>query len=594
MQIQRDIKNEALFASSPVWANTSTDQELIHPSAMQRVQDSRPANSGSWRLSNNSSVNPSPPGSRILDDPAFMQKFSSSFAAVESSICVPTEVFFGDLSSTDESRRASVLGKIITALKEAPTVNNPEVQKYLRNHLRGVIRWLNECPYSDVQEAFTALIQQLRKEYPNLSIPAGIPSPSNFIPRSFFEPINTTKEPLAELYRNTFIESGRVPHYVQLMCCHPSFYELYSKTYDLIMSDDGQLPIPWRHYIAILAAAQHDCNYLVRLQEIEFIKSGGDPKWLLGLESVPTKIINILELMNIMAHQPWRLNVNHISTLVRAGADSWSIGELVHAILILVSFTSLAGFVFGCGITSEFDADLNTVDEAATPQELDDTAATENMVKILASRDQEDDTEEGTEEKRRNFEKAAGSEFIPDDKVCCGDNYADLRRLRGNWDMKHADFDVKSTEYNVLRQQDYNWRDHGYAFIGRFFSEVAPCLDEEFQHIYWMTEHTFHEQQNVDTQPFRQSIWYYVHRLKGIFHDDFNYRDVNVFLNMYLKVYLKKVACAPATVTKFDFKNMGLNLRPDERIHIALLAVEARKQSDLLYGCTALMKYMKG
>jgi len=148
----------------------------------------------------------------------------------------------------------------------------------------------------------------------------------------------------------------------------------------------------------------------VRLQELEFLKSGGDPKWLLGLESVPTKIVNLLQFINIMAHQPWRLSLNIISTLVRAGADSWSIGELVHAILITVSFTSLAGFVFGCGITSEFDADSSSVDEAATPHELDDTAATENMVKILASRDHEEEDEEGTEEKRRNFEKAAGSE----------------------------------------------------------------------------------------------------------------------------------------------------------------------------------------
>jgi len=35
--------------------------------------------------------------------------------------------------------------------------------------------------------------------------------------------------------------------------------------------------------------------------------------------------------------------------------DNWSMSELMHAIVLLAHFHSLASFVFGCGVTSETD-----------------------------------------------------------------------------------------------------------------------------------------------------------------------------------------------------------------------------------------------
>lgn len=37
------------------------------------------------------------------------------------------------------------------------------------------------------------------------------------------------------------------------------------------------------------------------------------------------------------------------------GEDSWSIGELVHAILIICTFNALSGIVHGAGVTNEVD-----------------------------------------------------------------------------------------------------------------------------------------------------------------------------------------------------------------------------------------------
>ena len=95
----------------------------------------------------------------------------------------------------------------------------------------------------------------------------------------------------------------------------------------------------------------------------------------------------------------------------------------------------------------------------------------------------------------------------------------------------------------------------------------------------------------VNTDPFRIAIWNYVHRVLGILHDDYNYQHVNFWLNRSIKAYIKKVICCPETITKKDFSKMGVNLTPKEKCHLTLLAIEARKQAELLYGLRSIMKY---
>lgn len=87
------------------------------------------------------------------------------------------------------------------------------------------------------------------------------------------------------------------------------------------------------------------------------------------------------------------------------------------------------------------------------------------------------------------------------------------------------------------------------------------------------------------------AVWYYVHRVEGIFHDDYNYRTVNLFLNIKLKTFIKKLVCYPCEIKVDDFKDFGIDLTFEERVHIVLLAAEARKQAALLYGLRAVAKY---
>lgn len=158
--------------------------------------------------------------------------------------------------------------------------------------------------------------------------------------------------------------------------------------------------------------------------------------------------------------------------------------------------------------------------------------------------------------------------------------------------------------------QEYGWKEHGYELLRRFYPDIADLLDEEFTQTYSMTYNTFSTSTHIDTLPFRRAIWYlttihvrlplfslisnmyYVQRVKGMCHDDYNYQEVNLLLNRDVKFFVKKIACMPDSITQHDFDDLGLELRPEEKCHIALLAMESHKQACLLYGLHAVMQYM--
>ena len=146
-------------------------------------------------------------------------------------------------------------------------------------------------------------------------------------------------------------------HVTKVIRYHPKYFEHYIKTHRYLMYDDGPLPYATRHYLAIIAAARNKCNYLVNLHEKEFIAEGGDVKWLNGLEFIPPKLRAIYDINKILAHRPWLLTKEHIERLTK-GTNSWSLAEVVHAIVILAHFHSLSSFVFSCGLNQELDASL--------------------------------------------------------------------------------------------------------------------------------------------------------------------------------------------------------------------------------------------
>eukprot|EP01116_Phalansterium_solitarium_P000566 TRINITY_DN10394_c0_g1_i1.p2 TRINITY_DN10394_c0_g1~~TRINITY_DN10394_c0_g1_i1.p2 ORF type:complete len:258 (-),score=101.05 TRINITY_DN10394_c0_g1_i1:182-955(-) len=157
--------------------------------------------------------------------------------------------------------------------------------------------------------------------------------------------------------------------------------------------------------------------------------------------------------------------------------------------------------------------------------------------------------------------------------------------------LQYEDFDVKSKEYRFFRCQDYSWDNDGFELTRRLLPVCAGVLDSLFRATYELTYNQFAgKQSELDTAPFRRAVWHYVQRIKGMLHDDYNYQHVNVFLNKEVKSYIKKITCVPESITKADYKNFNLDLGHDEKVHVALLAVESSKQCELLYGLHAIMK----
>ena len=63
------------------------------------------------------------------------------------------------------------------------------------------------------------------------------------------------------------------------------------------------------------AAARHQCSYLVQSQMSEFLRVGGDFRWLQGLQYVPKKLANLYEVNKILAHRPWLVDRHHVEVV---------------------------------------------------------------------------------------------------------------------------------------------------------------------------------------------------------------------------------------------------------------------------------------
>jgi sestrin len=141
---------------------------------------------------------------------------------------------------------------------------------------------------------------------------------------------------------------------------------------------------------------------------------------------------------------------------------------------------------------------------------------------------------------------------------------------------------------------DFTWRDHGYSFLDRLCPSVADLVADSIQFVASMTFRTFSDEQDIDTEPLRRAIWKYTHRVYGLAYDDYNYKEVDLFLRIGLRKYLRKVGCAPHTLTREDYDSIDISLKPHELVHVNLLLMEARVEAQLLYAMAAIEQTSKG
>ncbi|XP_043927203.1 sestrin-3 [Protopterus annectens] len=413
-----------------------------------------------------------------------------------------------------------------------------------------------------------------------------------------------------------FSLTGRLNNLTQVMGLHPQYLESFLHTQYQILHIEGPLPQHYRHYIAVMAAARHQCSYLVNMHINEFMRSGKDAEWLKGFEYIPQRLKNLNEINKILAHRPWLITKQHIQKLIKTGKNSWNQTELVHAVVLLANYHALAGFVLGCGINPEAEqctingimpefcmcdlANDNSVENPSFSSKIVKNVDYVSELEALLERMrrlQEDKDEEGAsqEEMATRFEKEKKESFLvlsedfEDEPV----PMSDVLRYVEDPTFGYKDF-ARGGEDQLptFRAQDYSWEDHGYSLVHTVYSDIGNLLDDKFRMVYNLTYNTMATHEDVDTTMLRRALFNYVQCMFGIRYDDYDYGEVNQLLEKNLKKYIKTVTCYPERTTKRMYDGFWHQFTHSEKVHVNVLLMEARMQAELLYALRAITHFI--
>jgi sestrin len=427
---------------------------------------------------------------------------------------------------------------------------------------------------------------------------------STFIDSADITPLDTEDPEAREEMIEAFLSDGRLSHMTRIMAYHPKYLKCFRETHNFMFCGVGPLPTTWRHIIAIIAAYRHECQYLIDIHKRHYLELGGSANWLRDRDHLPPKLRRILLLNSIMAHQPYNVRAEHISRLVQ-GEHHWSLPELMHAIVIMAHIHTLCGFVFGVGCAPEIDSlwemsveaqsvkscePVNMAQEMPSAGVVVENDIIERLRNVAMQDEDEVSAEANMQEYKSDFEETRLlAERDPNStpkptfgSVEPGEDQADTID-------KHVDFDMHAKSFH--RTQLFSWSDHGFAMLNRYYDQLAQYLDTEFEQIQEMTYGLIGEV-CLDSSPFRWAIWNYTHRITGMVDDEYKYGNVNKLIKQEEKAFVKIIVCYPQLAEAAQFWKILNNLKISEKVHVCMLAIEARKQAELVFVLQAVMQHM--
>uniref|UniRef100_A0A8D2J2E1 Sestrin 3 n=1 Tax=Varanus komodoensis TaxID=61221 RepID=A0A8D2J2E1_VARKO len=398
------------------------------------------------------------------------------------------------------------------------------------------------------------------------------------------------------LFVKALASRGRLEAVAQQMGYHPQYLESFLRMQHYLLHMDGPLPFDCRHYIAIMAAARHRCQYLVNLHLLQFLRVGGDPHWLRGLDYIPPKLRKLSEINKILAHRPWLIGKEHIEKLLKISEQSWSLAELVHAVVLLAHYHALASFAFGCGCEPEACPEGRGVLRRTLPGSLCfcEVGHSAAVSALLSPRRQSLDSCVELECLRERFHRLQ-VENEAREELRLPDREEGMRRRgpAGPPPAGGASLRRPGLAYFLLPLlQDYSWEDHGFSLVNRLYSDIGHLLDEKFRKVDALQSCSMAKRQGCEHATFKRGIWNYIHCMFGIRYDDYDYAEVNHFLERILKLYIKTVTCSPEKMNPEMFERFWKQFKHSEKVHVNLLVLEARLQAELLYALRAITHYM--
>ncbi|XP_035233265.1 sestrin homolog isoform X2 [Stegodyphus dumicola] len=384
-----------------------------------------------------------------------------------------------------------------------------------------------------------------------------------------------------EHWMSFYNKNDGLTHVIRQISYHPDYLKEFLRTESFLLKGDGPLPFHYRHYIAIMAAARHHCTCLINHHKQKFAALGGNLQWLQGLQYCPKKLRNLNEINQILAHTPWNLRKCHIEKLNK-GSNSWSIGELCQAVVILAHIHCLCSFVYASEILRQTDdcTDCEDLNEDDSNSEEEALGTVEELMEKMSIIVQKKEKESSHEEKR--------------DIPCAAESASDsdMERFIDDQHSSHKDCSNFSENDGVFHIQDCTWEDHAYSLLNRYYNEFGTILDEKFKVAYDLTYYTMGHKKNVDTTIFRRAVWNYIHKIYGISHDDYNYEEMDDLLEKGFKSYIETVCFYPHKITKDAHDEIMRAFRHSEKVHVNLMVFEARMQAELLYSLSAIAQYM--
>lgn len=208
---------------------------------------------------------------------------------------------------------------------------------------------------------------------------------------------------------------------------------------------------------------------------------------------------------------------------------------------------------------------------------------------------QEEDVSQDELAKRFEMVENQSSEIsVPKSNKASWSRSEDLTRFMVDSDFTYSDFAKRppGSEIPTFRVQDYSWEDQGFSLANHLYDQIGNLLDDRFNTAFNLTYYTMGNNEAVDTSAFRTAIWYYIHCMYGIRHDDYDYAQVNQMLERNLKAYIKTVTCYPERITKKDYEGVMRSFKHSEKVHVNLMITEARMQAELLYVLRTFNRYM--
>lgn len=260
------------------------------------------------------------------------------------------------------------------------------------------------------------------------------------------------------------------------------------------------------------------------------------------------------------------------------GDESWTLTETVQGLVVLIHFHGLSSFLLSSGTEDSEQTNLL--------QRKTEKKSIEFLDIIDKSLDRKVWKQVQKELKRkRSFSEGEITKSYQTKNI----SHNSKRLLRPLVAKPLCDNPGQTSKYNEkpnnIRIQDYCWDDQGFSVLSTFYTDIAMLFDDKFRSSKSLIS------KSEQNKKYVTAVWNYVQCIFGVLTDDYSYQEIDQVLDPNLKEFIK-LCCNQPTICSKSNQLLGGKLNFTDKLHISILVMEARLQSEILFALKAVMKHM--